>query len=219
MPNRVWNRLLFLYKFLREPRQFGSITPSSRRLAKALTDPLPWDELDSIAELGAGTGAVTSHIQLKKTGKLKVMLFEKDADFRHQLKQRFPGYRCYGNFMRLRLALHNDRQEKLDGIVNGLPLNKLSIAERVRFMEQVTSSLKEEGWFATFEYFPGMGKAMKRELKRHFDILSLAFVPLNIPPAVVYICRKKPAGMIRPTGRLLSLETGLSGDLLKGRTY
>ncbi|WP_195724362.1 class I SAM-dependent methyltransferase [Paenibacillus monticola] len=203
MRNGIRDRLLFLYKFLRSPRQFGSMTPSSRWLARAIISPLPWNELFNIAELGAGTGAITKYLKAVTTKRTNVILFEKDSDLRRQLHLRFPGYRLYKDCLRLRLALHNSNLEKLDCIVSSLSFRNFSMVGRVQFMEQITASLKEEGLFIAFEYF---FPRMKRELQQHFDILSIQYVPLNFPPAIVYICRKKTAANAKQqTGRSLSL--------------
>jgi phospholipid N-methyltransferase len=32
---------------------------------------------------------------------------------------------------------------------------------------------------------------MRRQLERQFDIEHIHFVPFNVPPAFVYVCRKR----------------------------
>lgn len=188
MQSGIRERLHFLNKFLHAPRQYGSVTPSSHWLAQKLLDPVPWNQVHSMAELGAGTGAITRFIPRgEKTG-MNVLLFEIDPDFRSQLREEFPGCFCNNDCLRLRLALHNSSLEKLDCIVSSLSLMNFSKPDRTRFMEQIISSLKEGGWFITYEYFP----RMKTELSQHFEILHTKWVLLNFPPALVYICRKKP---------------------------
>lgn len=53
----IQEKLLFLYKFSRAPKQIGSITPSSIFLAQKMLDQVDWNRVEHIAELGAGTGA------------------------------------------------------------------------------------------------------------------------------------------------------------------
>lgn len=187
MRSGIRERLHFLYKFLHAPRQIGSIAPSSRRLAKAMLDTIPWQQIHNIAELGAGTGAITKFIPSGEETGMNVLLCEKDPDFRHQLRLEFPDRIFYNDCLRLRLALHNHRLEKLDCIVSSLPFKSFSTSDRTLYMDQITASLKEGGWFITFEYFP----QMKKVLQKHFDIISVKWVLLNFPPALVYICKKK----------------------------
>ncbi|MNO64741.1 hypothetical protein D3C76_554780 [compost metagenome] len=187
MRSGIREKLHFLYKFLHAPRQIGSIAPSSRRLAKAMLDTIPWQQMHNIAELGAGTGAITRCIPSGEETGMNVLLCEMDPDFRHQLRLEFPGRIFYNDGLRLRLALHNHRLEKLDCIVSSLPFKSFSDLDRMLYMDQITASLKEGGWFITFEYFP----QMKKVLQQYFDIISVKWVLLNFPPALVYICEKK----------------------------
>lgn len=193
MRSGIRERLHFLYKFLHAPRQFGSITPSSRWLAKAMLGTIPWHQMYNIAELGVGTGAITRFIPSKEKAGMHVLLFEKDPDFRHLLRLKFPDRIYYKDCLRLRLAIHNSKLEKLDCIVSSLSFKNFSTPDRALYIEQITSSLKEGGWFITFEYLP----RMKKELMQHFDILSVKWVLLNFPPALVYICRKKVSAQVK----------------------
>ncbi|WP_340003585.1 phospholipid methyltransferase [Paenibacillus sp. FSL K6-0276] len=193
MRSGVRERLHFLYKFLHAPRQFGSVTPSSRWLAKTMLGTIPWHQMHNIAELGVGTGAITRFIPSGEESDMNVLLFEKDPDFRHQLRFKFPDRIYYKDCLRLRLALHNIRLEKLDCIVSSLSFKNFSTSDRALYIEQITSSLKEGGWFITFEYLP----QMKKELMQHFEILSIKWVLLNFPPAFVYICRKKATAQVK----------------------
>ncbi|MFF2912503.1 class I SAM-dependent methyltransferase [Paenibacillus sp. NPDC057934] len=180
-------RLLFLYKFLQAPLSTGNIVPSSRRLAQALLAPIPWERVNTLAELGAGTGAVTRHLPSAQQP-MQVLLFEKDQELRRSLKLRFPDYRCYPDSSRLRLALHNGKLEKLDCIVSGLPFWSMGGEKRTQLLSQISASLKDEGMFVVFSYY---FKQIQKDLKPFFDIQSTTFVALNFPPAVVYVCRKK----------------------------
>jgi len=53
------DRILFLKKFIDEPKKIGSLTPSSKFLARKMLKNLPWKNFSSVAELGAGTGTFT----------------------------------------------------------------------------------------------------------------------------------------------------------------
>lgn len=73
----IQERAMFFYKFLRSPAQIGSVTPSSKFLARAMVQSICWDKVNSVAEPGAGTGAITKYIQAAANADTRVLLFEK----------------------------------------------------------------------------------------------------------------------------------------------
>jgi phospholipid N-methyltransferase len=95
MIRAMQEQLLFLYKFMRAPRQIGSITPSSVFLAKKMLEPVQWNQVRSVAELGAGTGAITRQLAQVLHKEAKVLLFEKDQHLRSELSVRFRDFACY----------------------------------------------------------------------------------------------------------------------------
>lgn len=187
MMEKIQDKLQFLYKFLRDPKQIGSITPSSMFLAKKMLEQVNWNRVDHIAELGAGTGAITKYIDGVKLEKANVMLFEKDPSLRDKLMSRFPAYTCYADACKLREALQNERIEHLDCILSGLPFFNFPQKLRDQLMDQTVTSLKPGGLFIAFQY----SQQMKNQLRTLFDIEQIHYVPWNIPPAFVYVCRKR----------------------------
>ncbi|MDQ0492973.1 MULTISPECIES: class I SAM-dependent methyltransferase [Paenibacillus] len=183
----VHERFMFLFKFLHSPTYVGSVTPSSRFLAKSMIESIPWSEVHAVAELGAGTGAITQYIPQAARAQTKVLLFEKDQTMQESLKRRFPNYLCYSDSRELQLATKNAEIEQLDCIISGLPFFNFPQAMRNQIVEQIHLSLRDGGLFVAFQY----SKQMKQQLGEWFDIEEIKFVPMNIPPAFVYVCRKK----------------------------
>lgn len=183
----IQEKLLFLYKFSRAPKQIGSITPSSMFLAQKMLDQVNWSEVDHLAELGAGTGAITKYIEAVNLKNANVLLFEQDALLRDQLQKRFPAYACYADACKLREALENEQIEHLDCILSGLPFFNFPQQLRDQLMDQIITSLKPGGLFIAFQY----SQQMKKQLSGLFDIEHVHYVPWNIPPAFVYVCRKR----------------------------
>ncbi|MGR6761519.1 class I SAM-dependent methyltransferase [Paenibacillus sp. T2-29] len=183
----VHERLMFLFKFLYSPAYVGSVTPSSRFLAKNMIESIPWSEVHAVAELGAGTGAITQYIPSTTKIHPKVLLFEKDPTMQQSLKRRFPNYLCYSDSRELQLAMKNAQIEQLDCIISGLPFFNFPQAIRDQIVEQIHLSLRDGGMFVAFQY----SKQMKQQLGEWFDIEEIKFVPMNVPPAFVYVCRKK----------------------------
>jgi phospholipid N-methyltransferase len=183
----VHERFMFLFKFLHSPAYVGSVTPSSRFLAKKMIESIPWSEVHAVAELGAGTGAITQYIPPAARAQTKVLLFEKDQTMQQELIRKFPNYQCYSDSRELQISMKNAGIEQLDCILSGLPFFNFPQAMRNQIVEQIHLSLRDGGMFVAFQY----STQMKQQLGEWFDIEEIKFVPMNIPPAFVYVCRKK----------------------------
>lgn len=192
IPLLIQEKILFLNKFLRSPGQIGSVTPSSKFLAKKMIESVPWNDVKAIAELGVGTGAITKYIQTAAGENTKVLLFETDSYMRRKLARQYPDFPCYTDSCELQSAMHNERIEQLDCIISGLPFAAFSQSMRDKLMKQITISLKDNGLFIAFQY----SLQMKKQLSTHFDIEKIKFVPFNVPPAFVYVCRRKAARVV-----------------------
>lgn len=179
---------LFLRKFMQYPKQVGSIAPSSPYLAEEMLRHVKWDEVGSMAELGAGTGAITRAIARKAHPGTRVYLFEKDAGMRQALAAKYPAFVCCEDAARLKasMARANDR-EPLDCIVSGLPFANFSAQLRARLLQQIETALKPDGLFVAFQY----SLQMRSRLAQSFHIEKIGFVMRNLPPAFVYVCRKR----------------------------
>jgi len=187
MMRAIQEKLLFLYKFTRAPKQIGSVTPSSMFLAKKMIEQLDWSVAGNVAELGAGTGAITKFFDSARYPQTNIMLFEQDAFLREQLERRFPDYPCYADACKIDQALRKEGIEHLDCIFSGLPFFNFPQQLRDQLMAQIFLSLKPGGLFVAFQY----SQQMRKQLEQQFDILHVHYVPLNIPPAFVYVCRKR----------------------------
>lgn len=108
----IQERAMFFYKFLRSPAQIGSVTPSSKFLARAMVQSICWDKVNSVAEPGAGTGAITKYIQAAANADTRVLLFEKDPALYRELRFQYAQYGCYRDACRLQYIM---AQEQLEG--------------------------------------------------------------------------------------------------------
>ncbi|RKP56162.1 methyltransferase domain-containing protein [Cohnella endophytica] len=179
---------LFLRRFLRRPKQIGSIVPSSGYLSRRMVSAIPWHRVGTIAELGAGTGAITGEIARMAVSTAKVFVFEKDAKMRQRLKRMYPEFICGANVTNLSLLLEAyGLSGGLDCIVSGLPFYNFSEPVREMLLGHIFEALKPGGLFVAFQY----SLQMRKPLSRKFEIERIDFVPLNFPPAFVYVCRKR----------------------------
>ncbi|MCD9023976.1 class I SAM-dependent methyltransferase [Cohnella silvisoli] len=178
---------IFLRKFMNHPKQIGSVVPSSRFLAESMVNAIPWHNVKAAAELGAGTGAITQYIAQRASKDAEVYLFEKDTKMRRQLKLEYPGFTCAANAANMLRILEGNGERHLDCILSGLPFYNFPQEVRDQLMEQIVGALKPGGLFVAFQY----SLQMKKQMAKLFDIEKIKFVPLNFPPAFVYVCRKR----------------------------
>lgn len=179
--------LLFLRKFFHKPKQIGSIWPSSPFLARKMVEQVPWEHIHSVAELGSGTGAITAFIQSHAAKSSKVFLFEKDEMMKNMLQKEYPDFICHTNALTLSRTIAEEGLSGLDCVISGLPFFNFPKEIRAALIQQVLEALKPGGYFIAFQY----SLQMRKELSDAFRIEKVVFVPFNIPPAFVYVCRKR----------------------------
>jgi phosphatidylethanolamine/phosphatidyl-N-methylethanolamine N-methyltransferase len=166
----------FIREFLKNPRQVGAVAESSVFLARKMARQM--EGATNVVEFGPGTGSITTEIlrHLPKDGKLTC--FEINPYFCDQLKAiKDP-----------RLKVINDdvqNYEKYvqhcDCILSCLPLRIFDEAKR----ENIIALSSKSKTYVQFQYSP----FLRTRLKKYFNDVKVKFVPLNIPPAFVYISR------------------------------
>lgn len=176
----------FFYKFLQSPKDVGSVIPSSSFLTERMLRPIDWAGTRAIAELGAGTGVFTKAIHAQVRPGTKVAVFEKDEQMRGRLAEEYPEFSCFDNAGSLTGALRSMGLERVDCIVSGLPFANFAPEQREKILGEVQAALRPGGLFIAFQY----SLQMKPLLQKRFDHVSISFVPWNIPPAFVYLCKQ-----------------------------
>jgi len=176
----------FLYKFIRKPKEIGSVVPSSSFLTRKMLANLPWNHIETLVELGAGTGVFTEFITENKKESCQIFVVEHDYDMRKNLKDKYPAFHYGAKAEKLDWLLQRHDLSQVDCIVSGLPFAAFSEFLREKIILEVSQALKPGGIFVAFQY----SLQMRKTLKRHFSEVIIGFAPLNIPPAFVYYCRK-----------------------------
>jgi phospholipid N-methyltransferase len=179
-------RSIFFRKFFIEPAKIGSVTPSSGYLTRKMLANLPWDQLDSIVELGAGTGVFTEYIAQHKKKDCQVVVIEQDALMRKELEHRFPDMHFGSQAENLPYILQKFDLPKVNCVISGLPFAMFPAELRRRILSGVEVSLEEEGHFIAFQYSLQMYPAFHRLFRQ----VKIGFELRNFPPAFVYTCRK-----------------------------
>jgi phospholipid N-methyltransferase len=165
----------FIYEFLKHPSEIGTFTQSSGFLARAIARQI--DGSLNVIEFGAGMGAVTTEILKRLPVNGQLTCFEVNRRFcKHLLKIKDP-----------RLKVINDdavncekHVRNLDCIVSGLPITLFNKSKR----ERILAISRKSGRFIQLQYAP----ALKGDVENQFPDVEIKFIPLNFPPAFVYIC-------------------------------
>ncbi|SDT54171.1 Phospholipid N-methyltransferase [Paenibacillaceae bacterium GAS479] len=179
--------LLFFKKYMHDPKYMGSVVPSSRFLTKRMISAVHWEQIQTVVELGSGTGALTREIAKRVAPQAQVVLFEKDEQMRESLQREFPKWTCRENALQLSDYLKTDGVNGVDCIFSCLPFYNFPSDMRLEMIRQCVDALKPGGQLIAFQY----SLQMKRMLSEHFEIESISLELLNFPPAFVYVCRKE----------------------------
>ncbi|MBD3318970.1 methyltransferase domain-containing protein [Candidatus Woesearchaeota archaeon] len=175
----------FFSEFLKNPQMTGAVAPSSRFLTRKMLAPIDFSTTKCIVELGPGSGCFTKKLLESMRPDARLFSIELNPDFVKKLRQiKDPRLTIIeGNALDLPGLVKNRR---VDYVISGLPLggmNKLTVATILQGVRKVLG----KGKYVQFQYSP----IHHRRFSRMFNI-SVAFVPINIPPALVYTCTAKP---------------------------
>ncbi|CAH1191125.1 methyltransferase domain-containing protein [Paenibacillus sp. JJ-223] len=178
---------LFLQGFLKNPKRVGSLFPNQRFLAKKIIREIPWNNIKSIAELGAGTGAITRLFTGRLQGNVNVFLFERDKKMRENLRDTYPQFKLHSNASYLSKKLIQESINHLDCIICGLPFFNFSKNMRENIIHQMVHSLKPGGILIVYQNT----LHMKKKWAEHLVIDKIIFEPFNLAPAFIFVCHKK----------------------------
>lgn len=166
---------VFLNRFLAKPKSVGSLFPSSRHLGRQMvkaTEGLP--AVDSIVEIGAGTGAITRHLQY-----LNPVIVEIEEAFALLLRRQFPRldirHGCGLQFLQ--------KLESPIGLVISVPLINNPLKQR--FIEAIRQGYQSGliKWCVIYTY----GLASPLEEVGFACSKRSKWVVANVPPAHVWV--------------------------------
>jgi phospholipid N-methyltransferase len=187
---------MIIKEFFRNPRSTGAVMPSSGKLAKVITSEIGLKSARRVIELGPGTGAITRHILEGMEPGTEFFAVELNEKMYETFKHKFPGVKIINeNAASLRSIIVREGMQDVDLIISGLPWASFGAPLQRRLLLEITGSLAPRGIFTTFAYVQGLALPSARAFKRRLDkrFATVQRTPIiwnNIPPAVVYRCRK-----------------------------
>ncbi len=188
--------LHFLGQFLRNPRELGSVLPSSRFLTKALVDEIDFSAARRVVELGPGTGVFTREVLQRLPGTGRLLALETNQSFVSRLRVELPDPRL--DVAHLSAERVHDRVREcgwsdVDVVISGIPYALLPRQTTARIVQSSWGALAPGGLLVGYQYSP----YLRPFLQRIFGNCRMKLVLLNVPPAVVFVSRKAPAE-VRP---------------------
>lgn len=204
------NCWLFFKEFMKDPKNMGSMLPSSPWLAKRITALIPPKENNHLPpqrylEVGPGTGVFTEEIIKKLRPQDHLDLVDNTPSLCEQLKKQF---RHLPNVHIHCMDIQNWQPEHpYDAVVSGLPLNNFPPAVVKTILVALKNFVKNNGKLSYFEYWDKFRKVKyawtwnqnnRRNLKQVFQLTKMFFVThgidsqrewLNVLPANVRHCK------------------------------
>lgn len=174
---------LFLKQVLNNPRQMGSVAPSSQKLGIRMAESVP-DTEGNIVEFGAGTGKITTALLEVGVNIDTIHSFEVNANLVEHLKKRFPNLKVYQDRAE-NLGLYNINQIK--AVVSGLPLLSMNQATQRSIVTEAFKNLQPSGLYIQFTYglFPPIAKSIREDLSLGWTRSERIWG--NLPPATSYV--------------------------------
>ena len=174
----------FLKNFLKNWKQVGSITPSSRFLTSKMLESVDFSKVKTLVELGPGTGVFTKEVLLRMKPEARLIALETNHEFFEQLKKikdkRLVVVEISAGSLSTVLC-----GEKVDVIISGIPFSVIKKETREKMLYEIKDNLKNTGVFIQFQYSLGLHGLLNKVFNKH---VKVSFVSLNIPPAFVYVC-------------------------------
>ncbi|MCX6983236.1 MAG: methyltransferase domain-containing protein [Lentisphaerae bacterium] len=185
-----------LREFVRDPGGIGTVIPSSRQLAKAMTSDIGIETAKTVVEVGPGSGVFTARILELISPETKFFLVELNPRMHKHLTEKFPDVKIYNESVEnLSELMKRENMASADVVVSGLPWASFPSELQHKLLDAIYSALSKGGMFTTYGYIQGKilpgGLNIRKLLKKHFDTVeSSETIWQNLPPAFVYKCVK-----------------------------
>lgn len=175
--------LFHVAEYARHPRTIGSILPSSRALARTMTESVPrLGERDVIVELGPGTGAITRAI-VKTWPRNRVIAVEKNARLAALLRERFPRIdvteTCVSTISR-ELAVPDGY--RVGAVLSSLPMLSFNPVLRRSVLDAIRSVMDERAVYVQFTYSRAAWDGFAPD---GLKLVDTRRVMRNVPPATI----------------------------------
>ncbi|MFO1067374.1 MAG: rRNA adenine N-6-methyltransferase family protein [Geminicoccaceae bacterium] len=179
---------LFFRQWLRSPKSMGSIIPSSRYLARAMSEVVQWEPGQHIVELGGGTGAITQGLIERGIPRENLVVIELERALYEHLRQRLPGTTVIqGDATKLEDILQRLGVTSVGTVISGLPMVGMPFPFQRAVIDQGFKVMRRGAFMLQYSYSP-VSPVPARRLGIRAELVR--WVPLNFPPAAVWRYRR-----------------------------
>jgi len=186
--NPFQEELRFLRGLIASPRSVGAIAPSSPALARAVAAQVDPARPGPILELGPGTGSMTREILARGVSPERMTVIECDENFAQAITDQFPGVHVIeGDAFDLDVTLGKKFSQAFAAIVSGIPLLNHPIEKRRALVETAFRRLAPGAPLIQFSY----GFHSPVTPPHGVTVNLVAFVWKNLPPATVWVYRRR----------------------------
>jgi phosphatidylethanolamine/phosphatidyl-N-methylethanolamine N-methyltransferase len=181
--DRLSDMLCHVAEYARHPRSIGALIPSSRALARTMTESIPrLGDRDVIVELGPGTGAITRSI-VSAYPRNRVIAVEKNPRLAAMLRERYPridvAETCVSTLSR---DLHIPKGHRVGVILSSLPMLSFDDAMRRRVLDAIRSVLDDRAVYVQFTYSRAAWDGFPYD---GLHLVGARRVMRNVPPATI----------------------------------
>ena len=182
-------KVAFFKEAIKSIKTSGAFIPSSRFLVKKILMDIDFSTSEVIVEYGPGNGTITKEILKKLKPSAILICFEINETFLLDLRKIENK-----QLIVLNASAENVKEEieklgftKVDNFISSLPLAILPKELSKLIVEKSYAVLQENGRFVQYQYSTQFLKQFKAIFSKK---IVLKFEPLNLPPALIYICEK-----------------------------
>lgn len=188
----------FVREFARGPAVIGAVWPSSPALARAMTQGIGLETASEIFEIGPGAGAITAGILPRLRHPSAYLGVELTHPMVVAFRKRFPTLEIKEGSAEDLVEIAQARgwtPGTVDAVVSGLPWAAFDRGLQDRILTAVLAVLRPGGCMTTMAYTIGRkleaGRRFEALIRERFNSVEVSpVVWRNLPPAIVYRCRK-----------------------------
>jgi len=180
----------FFKGFLRNPKEVGSVIPSSRFLTRRVLRCGDVESARVIVELGSGTGVLTREILRRMPSDARLLAIEINPEFIEHLRRKISDPRLslyHGSAADMEKALEQIGCESADLVVSGIPFSTLERGLGRRTLEAAKRVLAPSGRFVAYQF----RSHVRRMAEPLFGPAEIHPELLNLPPMRVYVWRRE----------------------------
>jgi len=167
----------------------GALNQTSSFVAREIVNSIDFEKARCLVELGAGMGNITKKIIKKMHPECILLCFEIDPVLAGQIAKSIPDPRLKiirDSAESLGKYLKRFGFAKADYIISTIPLSPLPYRIVKKILSQAFQYLPSGGKFIQVQY----SLLGRKYLRMLYPAITISFVPLNFPPAFVYVCVK-----------------------------